>query len=109
MSTDTVARFREDDKRTLRDDVRRVLSTPEGRRVLMAIIGLGGVYAPTGLRGGSAVDLAYDTGRRDAAAELLSACNGTARELVQLAAEERTKLQLQRERSICDTRKEEKP
>lgn len=100
------ARYREDDKRQLREDVQRVLATPEGRRVLIAVIGLGNVYAPVGPCGGSALDLAYETGLRDGAAKLLSYCNSAARDAVQKAAEERTALQLKREQAIFDTRKE---
>jgi hypothetical protein len=108
MSTPTalISRFAEDDKRQLRDDVQRVLATPEGRRVLIAIIGLGDVYAPVGPCNGSPVDLAYQTGRRDAAAKLLAFCNSADRHNVQLAAQERTALQMKRDQSINDCRKE---
>jgi hypothetical protein len=101
----TYARYREEDKRQMRDDARKVLSTPEGRRLLMAVIGIGGVYAPVGPCGGSPVELAYATARRDAASDLLAFCNGASRENVQLAAEERTQLTIKREHEIA-SRKE---
>lgn len=85
----------EDDKRQFREDVRAVLGTAAGRRVLIAILNISRVYAPTGPRA-SALEMAYDNGYRDAAAELLAASNASAPELVLLATQERTQLQSQR-------------
>lgn len=96
-------RFHEDDKRQMREDARAVLATPEGRRLLMAIIGLGGIYAPLGREGDR-----YDSGRRDAAAELLAFCNSAARELVARASQERTELSMKRELSMNTMRKDDK-
>lgn len=109
MSTPTalISRFAEDDKRQLRDDIQRVLATPEGRRILIALIGLGDVYAPVGPCGGNGIDLAYQTGRRDAAARLLALCNSADRTNVQLAAQERTTLQLKRDQTIRDNDRKE--
>lgn len=95
---DVMRRWSEDDKRQMRDDIRAVLNTPEGRRLLMALIGISGVYAPVGACGGSPAEMAYRVGRRDAAADALSLCNSSARELVQKAAEERSALMTRRER-----------
>jgi len=109
MSEDTLFRkFRDDDKRQMRDDAQKVLATPEGRRLLMAMINISGVYAPMGVCGGSPFELAYAGGRRDAAADLLAFCNSATRENVQLAATERTQLMTKREQEANTLRKEEK-
>lgn len=87
--------YRDDDRRQMADDIRAVLSTPSGRRLLMAAIGIGGVHAPLGRAASE-----YDSGHRDAAAELLAFANQHARPLTALAAQERTDLCSKRENSI---------
>lgn len=89
------ARIRAEDSRQLDDDIRAVLQTAPGRRLLMAVICKGGVYAPLGPTAG-----AYEAGRRDAALELLRSANQTARKLSQLAANERSELSEKRDNEL---------
>lgn len=97
-------RYREEDRHQLREDAQTVLATPQGRRLIMAIVAMGGVYAPMGPE-----STAYDCGRRDAAAELLAHANRAARLMVQLAAQERTELCARREASIETAKKGTQP
>lgn len=70
------------------DDVRAVLGTAAGRRVLMSLLAKGGVWSRMGCADGDAVRLAYASGRRDAGADLLGFCNRAAQPLVGLAMQE---------------------
>jgi hypothetical protein len=59
-------------------DIVAVLATAPGRRLLMSMLHKGGVWARTGACDGNPVNLAYINGRRDAAADVLTACNRVA-------------------------------
>lgn len=111
-ATTITRRHHEDDKRQLREDARRILSTPEGRRIIVAVFGIGGLYAETGSCGGSPVEIAYKAGGRDKVAQLLTFCNSVARDNVLLAMRERSELSTKREQEIeqalATTRKDAK-
>ena len=98
-ANDTVKRladiYKEDDRRQLADDTAFILGTPQGRRVLIAIMGLGGVYSKLGESASS-----YDSGKRDAAVELFMYANHTASDMVLLAQQERSQLSAKRKLSI---------
>ena len=54
-------------------DMRQMLSTPTGRRILMRIVTMAGVYRPTSAS--SDIGLAHEAGRRDLGLEILAAAN----------------------------------
>lgn len=90
------ARHRAQDRQTMSDDVRKVLSTKEGRRLLVAIMFQGGVYAHSK----TTDNLAYMAGRRDAALEVMRDANDAASDLVLEARLERHQLILERNAEI---------
>ena len=54
-------------------DMRQMLSTPTGRRILMRIVTMAGVYRSTSAS--SDIGLAHEAGRRDLGLEILAAAN----------------------------------
>lgn len=54
-------------------DMRQMLSAPTGRRLLMRIVTLAGVYRSTSAS--SDIGLAHEAGRRDLGLEILAAAN----------------------------------
>lgn len=96
----TIQEWREYDRKQLDSDVEALLKQPAGRRVLVAMMGLGGVYASLGRRAD-----AYEVGWRDAAAQVVRHCNQVAPEMVLLAQQERHNLSSQRKRDAEQERK----
>ncbi|HRR34568.1 MAG TPA: hypothetical protein P5026_10745 [Kiritimatiellia bacterium] len=72
----------------LEADVREVLGTAAGRRVLISLLAKSGVWSRLGCADGDAVRLAYASGRRDEGADVLGFCNRVAAGLVGLAQQE---------------------
>lgn len=72
----------------LEADVKAVLGTAAGRRVLMSLLAKSGVWSRLGCADGDAMRLTYASGRRDAGADLLGFCNRAAQPLVGLAMQE---------------------
>lgn len=71
------------------EDLAAVLNTKPGRRLLMTILAKGRVWARIGCPDDlSPLRLGYINGRRDAAAEILEACNRVAASNVALAQTE---------------------
>ena len=93
-----VEQHREDDRNTQADDIRKVMSTREGRRLLVAIMFQGGVYSHSQTND----NLAYVAGRRDAVLEVMKDCNEVAADLVLQARLERHQLISERNRQMRD-------
>ena len=91
------------DARMIDDDIRTVLATPAGRRLLMAAISKSGIYRKTGPMDGARAS--YEAGRRDAGLDLLTICNVQARPLVELAQKERNDVMEKRNNEIENARK----
>ena len=73
--SEVLVRHREQDAAQTDADIEAVLGTEAGRRVLMTLLQRGGAWRRTGYCDGDAVRLAYETGRRDGAVDLLAECN----------------------------------
>ena len=91
-----VEQHHEDDRHAMAEDIRKVMSTKEGRRILIAIMFQGGVYAHSK----TADNLAYVAGRRDAALEVMKDCNEVAADLVLQARLERHQLISERNKQV---------
>ena len=82
--------WRLEDEATRRSDVRAILATPGGRRFLMHLITVSGVYQPfTDL---SPHDLARNAGRRDLGLAIISIANHADSAAVLTATRERNAL-----------------
>lgn len=96
------AEFVAEDARRGEEDVRTVLSTPEGRRFVMMIVGrshvFGSVFA--GCRGRD--DLVYQTGRREFGCEIYALVNRCAPGLMRQAFDERDAVMSERTRRKTD-------
>ena len=90
-------KHREDDRRQLASDVRKMMEIPEGRRILIAIAFSGGIYAHTQ----KGDNLEYIAGRRDAALEVMASANQVASDLVLKARLERHTLIAERNREFA--------
>jgi len=91
------------DMRQVDEDIRTVLATPAGRRLLMAAVNKAGIYRKTGVQELARAN--YEAGRRDAGLDLLTVCNVQARALVELAQKERTETMERRASELDAARK----
>ena len=78
-------RHRAEDRRQQTEDIRKWLATPEGRRILVALMFQAGVYTHSRQDD----NLAYYAGRRDLALELMRDANEACPEMVLKARLER--------------------
>jgi len=90
-----------DDAEQLDNDLREVMSTGAGRRLLMAVLGKARVFGSIYAEANNPTDLAYLTGRRELGCELYAAVNRVVPEVVTLAIKERNDVMKERhEREI---------
>ena len=100
----TISMHRYADAKTMEADIKAVMETPEGRRLFLSIVFAGGVYTHSNRDD----NVAYLTGRRDAALEVMAKVNMYAPELVLLARKERNDLIAGRNRQLEEIRNQQK-
>lgn len=89
-------RFAKDDDRQMREDLHTVMSTPAGRRLYMAMLHRGGLFAFTHRDDNHA----YICGKRDSALEVWKIVTYRESPLANLAQQERDTLRLDREKKL---------
>lgn len=96
-------RFQDADERQMREDVRKIMASPEGRRVFMAACYHGGIFRYSTRDDNHA----YMAGKRDAALELFKTVKAFCPVEATNAQIERDRLVVERDRELNEATKNE--
>lgn len=101
------ARYTQEDAERLDADARAVFATPAGRRLLMHIVSISGVYRSTS-NDATHQTLALAAGAREIGLKLIYLCNHACPHSILQATEERLAEQLHRNAALRDAEKTQK-
>lgn len=104
---DIKALHKSQDAAQLGDDMRKLLADPSGRRLLMRLVTMSGVYRTS--TGRTDLELAYEASRRDLGLEILSVANRANPQAVVQATSERSDILRKRHDELTSTLKEHQP
>lgn len=93
-------KFGNDDRLQLQDDFKAILTTPAGRRVLVAILWKENVFGTIGESGENTTQVMIEVGRHNLAQEILAMANQANYEAVALAIKERNAILSDRNKQV---------